>query len=100
MTNFVRTGKFGDEQRQANRDWRKESVLALLRRDHEDDDEELHGQEHLNENTLSDGRLGRKSGVDASNVSGEHARDEAGGAHCRNDLGWEENETAKGWDSA
>lgn len=50
-----RTSEFGNEESQAYSHRSKKRIFALLRGEHKHDEDQLRGQEHLDEETLRDG---------------------------------------------
>lgn len=89
------TRQLGDKERQADADRRYERVLGLFGREHEHGEEQLAGEEHLDEEALRDGRVGAESSVDDGNVAGKHARHQRRSDDASDDLGREENGRAR-----
>jgi hypothetical protein len=68
-------------------DWSDKGTLVLFSCQHEDGEDELGGQEHLNEESLRDRGTATKCGayVDFTLVR-EHARNEGSSSHTTKDL--------------
>lgn len=94
------TSKFRHKKRQSDSDGREEGILAFFRGKHEHNEDKLHGQEHFDEDALRDGDTWGECRVDGLDVAGEHATDEARGAHRGGKLRREEDEAADGREGA
>lgn len=59
----IYTSEFGDKQGQADADWRQKGCFGLLGRQHQHGNEQLGGQEHFDEQALSDRGAVAEDGV-------------------------------------
>jgi len=83
----IHAGQLSNEQREANTDWSDKGTLVLLSCQHEDSEDKLGSQEHLNEKTLCDRGTATKCGayVDFTLVR-KHASNESSSSHTTKDL--------------
>ena len=73
-TREVDSDQLGDKEGQADADRRNECAFMLLRGKHENSEDQLGGEQHLNKETL-DNRRAATEGCLYREGSGEHARD-------------------------
>lgn len=85
------TNQFRYKKRQPYTDGRHVRGLVLLLRQHEDSEDELGGENHLNKDTSRDGRGCRECGADVE-FEGKEDLDEEGGENGAGELGDDEEE--------
>ena len=89
------TAELGDEESESDAHGGDERGFALLGREHEDDEDDEGGEEHLNEDALCDGGSVCE-GCDDGDGAREHARVERCGDDARQQLGREKEQATHG----
>lgn len=85
-----RTWNKGDKGGQANGDRGDVGVLGLLGRDHEHDEEQVGGEEHLEEHALRHADVRGQLCIDPRDGPRQHGLYDGPGAYGRHELGGEE----------
>ena len=87
------TSKFRHEESQTNAHRCDEGRFGLLRSQHEDSDDQITSQKHLDEQPLGDGRPRFQGRLHRSNIGWEHAGNQCCRNGCADELSRDEDQS-------